>query len=591
MTKEIDIAPLFKDVLLAFDQEPFRPLLENEIYNLIQKQIPEGYGELSPIEKAELIAFRFIEPSKNRNINTATYFKPLTVTKNEDGTDNEFPSVAMITQDIISYWKARLEQVRHPVLATRYAGLIYDFSFRVTSSKAHYTIAKKYIESLLNLVKQKLYKVPVYAIGKASRALEVSLLMNDAACIEMCKAMILSLENEIAVEDKPGLWGFSYDLLIAGKRKLVSAAEEAGIIQKLEDRFQYMLLKDSWCSECAATRLLTYYHRLKRPEETKRILKQLESSYAFATAGLSIMQQVHYVEKMYNFYKQFQLNEEAEITLKKLRDLSAEADKEMKSIAAEINVSKEDLDKYVDQILQGNSTEIVFAKIIKANTPGIEDAKQELSNLSKKAPLQFILTRDLLDKKGRRVAKIGPLSEDMEGHLAIHISNSIRIGTFFLHLIFEEAEKREIFTTHEVMKFLRKSCIIESERFTVIQKGLDAYFAGEYAVAMHLLIPQFEEAIRNLVELNGGSVMIQKDEFYNLKTFDHVLTDPIVTDVFGEDMALYFRILFTDRRGWNIRHNIAHGMLDTPQFNKQNTDRILHALLSVGMVRLKEERT
>ena len=86
MTKEIDTAPLFKDVLLSFDQEPFRPLLENEIYNLIQKQIPEGYGELSSIEKAELIAFRFIEPSKNRNANTTTYFKPLTVTKNEDGT-------------------------------------------------------------------------------------------------------------------------------------------------------------------------------------------------------------------------------------------------------------------------------------------------------------------------------------------------------------------------------------------------------------------------------------------------------------------------------------------------------------------------
>ena len=68
------------------------------------------------------------------------------------------------------------------------------------------------------MVKQKLYKVPVYAIGKASRALEVSLLMNHAACIEMCKAMILSLENEIAVEDKPGLWGFSYNKSVVASR-------------------------------------------------------------------------------------------------------------------------------------------------------------------------------------------------------------------------------------------------------------------------------------------------------------------------------------------------------------------------------------
>jgi hypothetical protein len=285
------------------------------------------------------------------------------------------------------------------------------------------------------------------------------------------------------------------------------------------------------------------------------------------------------------------LKEEAERTLKKLRALSAETNKEMKSISAEISVSREELDKYVDQVFQGDNTEIIFARIIKANTPSVQEATQELSNLSKAPQLQFMLSRDIVDKKGRRVAKIGPISEDLEGHLAMHMSHSIRIGTFFLHLLFEEAEKREIFTTHEIMKFLRTSCIIEKDRFAIIQKGIDAYFAGEYTVTMHLLIPQFEEAIRNLVELNGGSVMIQKDDFYNLKTFDHLLTDPIVTNVFGEDTALYFRILFTDRRGWNIRNNIAHGMLDTTQFNKQNTDRILHAMLNLGMVRLKEQKT
>ncbi len=48
---------LFRDTLSTFEEMPLRPLLENEIYNLIQKQIPEGYGELSTEEMAELIAF------------------------------------------------------------------------------------------------------------------------------------------------------------------------------------------------------------------------------------------------------------------------------------------------------------------------------------------------------------------------------------------------------------------------------------------------------------------------------------------------------------------------------------------------------
>jgi len=196
----------FKDALLSFEQRPLKPLLEKEIYNLIQKQIPEGYGELSTQKKAKLIAFRFLEPSKIKAQKTGFYFQPLSVTKNEDGTVSEFPPVSMIVLDTVNYWTSRLEQTQHPVLAARYAGLIYDLTFHVTNTKPPFAIAKKYIESLLELIEQKLYKVSLYAIGKAGRALEVALSMNNDDLIKRCKAVILKFEDEIAISDKPGLW-------------------------------------------------------------------------------------------------------------------------------------------------------------------------------------------------------------------------------------------------------------------------------------------------------------------------------------------------------------------------------------------------
>jgi hypothetical protein len=132
-----------------------------------------------------------------------------------------------------------------------------------------------------------------------------------------------------------------------------------------------------------------------------------------------------------------------------------------------------------------------------------------------------------------------------------------------------------------------KSCIIEKDRFTILEKGLNDYFNKEFIHAIHLFVPQFEEAIRNLVEMNGGNVLVQKGDSFNLKTLDHLLNDEIVKDIFGEDITLYFRTLFTDKRGWNLRNNLAHGMMDAIDFNKQNTDRIIHAILILGMVRLK----
>jgi len=108
----------------------------------------------------------------------------------------------------------------------------------------------------------------------------------------------------------------------------------------------------------------------------------------------------------------------------------------MKSVFTEIHIPKDKIDKYVDQILKGDNTEIVFVRIIETGTPRLEEVKEELERLSKLAPFQFILSRDILDKKGRRVAKVPPFTEDPESHLVLHLSNSIRIGTIFLHFIF-----------------------------------------------------------------------------------------------------------------------------------------------------------
>ncbi|MET6996851.1 DUF4209 domain-containing protein [Chitinophaga defluvii] len=582
---------LFKDILASFEQRPLRPLQETEVYNLLQKQIPESYGELTIQEKAELIAFSFLEPSKNKVQELGFYFIPLSITKNEAGTIVESPSVSMVTRDTITYWSTRLEQTDHPVLAARYAGLIYDMSLYVTGSKPQFSIAKKYVESLLDLIDQKLYKISTQTICKVGRALEVSLNLSNPDLIERCKAGILKLEEEIAIPDKPGLWGFPYDLLIGGKKKLVSKMEETAIVKKLEDRFDNMLMVNTWCAERAAKRLMNYYFGNKQPQEIKRILSGLETSYDNTTNGLAIFHQSHSAEQLYQFSKQFQLNEEADFYLKKLRMFSKGADKDLKSTSAEISIPKDKIDKYINQILEGDNSETIFVRIIESCTPRVEEAKEELERLSKVAPFQFILSRDLLDKKGRRVARIPPISDDFFSHLILHLSNSIRIGTIFLHFIFEEAITRGILTIHELMKFIDKSCIIEKDRLPIFQKGFEAYFAGDYIVAIHLLIPQFEEAIRNLVEMNGGSVIIQKEDAFNLKTFDHLLKDEIITDIFGEDKSLYFKTLFTDKRGWNIRNHVAHGMLDVAHFlNKQNIDRIMHAILCLGMVRLKESQ-
>src|SRR5690606_6997026 len=130
----------------------------------------------------------------------------------------------------------------------------------------------------------------------------------------------------------------------------------------------------------------------------------------------------------------------------------------------------------------------------------------------------------------------------------------LSFSSIFLRAIFQESINQKGLDKEEILKFIENSPIINADRFEIISRGLEAYFLNDFLVTIHLLVPQIEEAIRNIVEFAGGNVLKpSKGGGYHLRTFDEILRDDIIKEALGEDFADYFRILFTDQRGWNIR--------------------------------------
>ena len=123
----------------------------------------------------------------------------------------------------------------------------------------------------------------------------------------------------------------------------------------------------------------------------------------------------------------------------------------------------------------------------------------------------------------------------------------------------------------------------------IVSAGLQAFLESNHIVAAHLLIPQIEDALRNLVEMAGGSIYKpNRSGGLSLKTLDEVLRDDIITQVLGENTAFYLRVLLTDQRGWNIRNTVCHGMAPAGYFTTDLSDRVLHVLILLGIIRPKE---
>lgn len=219
--------------------------------------------------------------------------------------------------------------------------------------------------------------------------------------------------------------------------------------------------------------------------------------------------------------------------------------------------------------------------------PKKESEKQTLDRFVKDAPFMYMMRESLFDYRGMEIAVIREIDTDYEGHLISHISESMRFEAVILHSIIEEGKKRGIFTVDNIMSVIMKSPSIKKDRLHIIRKGLESYFNDDYLVSVHLLIPQIEEAIRNLIEIARIPVLKpnKSGRGFQFRGLDDILRDRNAQKLLTEDLAYYLRILLTDNRGWNLRNEVCHGIAPLSLFNKMTADRLFHVLLCLGFLR------
>jgi hypothetical protein len=255
-----------------------------------------------------------------------------------------------------------------------------------------------------------------------------------------------------------------------------------------------------------------------------------------------------------------------------------------------VNISKEKLDEFVNEMTEGDLDTSLY-RITSYFLPDKEEVATHVKELSKKAVLSFLMPKSIQDHKGRPVAKIGPLHEDLDGNVVRHMSQDMSLSAIFLRLVLERVQSKFNLSSKNLSDFLYKSPLFETDKLPIINAGLQAFLENNHIITAHILIPQIEDAFRNLIEMSGGAIYKpNRSGGLSLKTLDEVLRDDIIIDFFGENGAFYLRVLLTDQRGWNIRNTVCHGIAPADYFTADMSDRVLHALILLGHIRPKESQ-
>ena len=590
-------APTLEEILRQLD-EAMTPLDDRDIHTAVselrKRELDAGLGY--PFESvAECAAFMFCPEYQWKGDGWYSYYGPMFAGTHNDGKPFYSPDIRQFGAATFTYWEKRAREAHHPLLKVRYADLCWEFQKSTTGVGPHIDIARIVIDSTIDATSRQLVKHAANGRRKLARALAIALGIGDQARVERVRDVIVAYEDAVARDEAAGLWGFSFDLILENKKVPRSAELEAKLINDLEGRLARLSAErdgkpiDPWGAEYAAIRLANYYRRVSRPDDVRRVLLSYGAAFEKLSEGASGMQASGWLRRVHDRYREFGLRDEAEAQLLKVREYSKKLRHEMGVHKTPIQVPKEEMDRFLESLTEGDVSQSLHRLAVEF-VPNQKQIVNQIEQMRQAAPLMSMLSMTIVDNEGRPMGEIGSVDDDMDGRIAHQISQNLRIAQMFLFLAIDHVRQKFAVTLDDLLNHLRQSPIFPEAGLTMLGAGLEAYLRDDHLAAAHLLVPQIEAAIRHLLHLCGGNLWKpHRGGGLMLKNLEDVLREDVILKSLKEDNVLYLRLLLTDQRGWNVRNGVCHGLFTAESFGRGMTDRLLHALLLLSLIRNSSE--
>lgn len=193
----------------------------------------------------------------------------------------------------------------------------------------------------------------------------------------------------------------------------------------------------------------------------------------------------------------------------------------------------------------------------------LADAEQSLRDF----PLSAMFASVTMASDGRQVANDGP-HQGWEEQVAAKAREHFRLNAGFVarsaiapalnQLRYEHAYRIDDF-----IAIVERSPVVPVDRARMVGKGLHAGFYGDMVQAMHILMPQFEHMVRQVLQGAGAfTAHHERDGRDSEVALARLLERPQMIEEFGAGLTLAVHALMCDRAGSNLRNDVAHGLAD-----------------------------
>ncbi|HEV2960837.1 MAG TPA: DUF4209 domain-containing protein [Candidatus Angelobacter sp.] len=583
-----------KEALSSYElsTEPHREL---EIFEAI-RNAKRQHGDVPVDEEwncflTESSAFSFMSRRGEPSV-WNTYFGPMGTFKHTDGTEVSNPDIMQLNENTLKHWQERATSVKNPLMSARYADLVWDLTKAITKGSPDYKYAQLAIDQYMMAVQNGLHPMDMDAVRWLERAFALSASLKDEKRAKGLITLIFVFYDLAVNPTKTGVWIFPFDTLYS-RRDLLSQDEADRIIADLERMLDITSGGgkpeefDPFGAQAAADRLAQHYRRLNDKANVERVIKQYGGAFEKLSKEASPMAAQSWLLPVIEKYEQEGLKQDAE----QLRILSEEKGKhiqdDLKEYSASFSITQAELEGFVKEML-ADDLDSALGRIAVNFTPAVEATRKHLHEISDIAPLMSLFSVVKVSSDGRASAKIGSLEEDPDGRLHMEIGNHIGMYVPFLSKVIDSVREKYSPTPEQLIDWLSQSSVFHESRKEFLLEGLRSYEAGDYLKAIHVLVPQVEHTLRNLLvlmQIPTTKAVPGHPGITDVKSMNQVLQDERVREALTENMWRYLTVLYIDRRGLNIRNDLAHGLMEMKMFNRAVADRVFHSLLVLSLLR------
>ncbi len=223
--------------------------------------------------------------------------------------------------------------------------------------------------------------------------------------------------------------------------------------------------------------------------------------------------------------------------------------------------------------------------------PKYKDLSESAKKIMQKSLFGSLFGSSHMSSDGRVIAKtpamnLGAGEDDPANQAALHrqIQQQLSIE---IQLVVEgqilpalrQLQMEHRFTKKLLVAACHHSPIVPHSREQLLGYALWLGFEYEFGAAIHLLCPQVEHVVRSqLKEAGAHTSNIDREGIENENGLSTLMEMEEALTLFGEDLTFEIKSVFTDALGFNLRNEVAHGLLD------DNTSSSIYTIYAWWMI-------